>query len=157
MMFSVAMNGSSLRNVLLDDLRVNDQAVRDVDYKVQDRVGRQGKLPAREMRLFAESSSVRSNHWVAAVIAGFSASSDDVACKGADTLAAHRVALVRHGGGADLVLLKRLFHFLQVLQQTRGRSRICAALCAMPRRAFEHLAVKLARSRSVRRRQSTLS
>ena len=53
---------------------------------------------------------------------------DNVACKGGDTLAAHRVALIRHGGGTDLVLLKRLFHFLQVLQKTDVVREFCGAL-----------------------------
>ena len=41
----------------------------------------------------------------------------DVPRQRADALAAHGVALVGHGGGADLVLAEGLFHFLQVGQE----------------------------------------
>ena len=42
---------------------------------------------------------------------------DHVSGEGGDPLAAHRVALVRHGGGADLALFKRLLDLLEVLEQ----------------------------------------
>ena len=41
----------------------------------------------------------------------------EVTGEGAAALGAHGVALVGHGGGADLILLKGFFHFLEVGQQ----------------------------------------
>ena len=38
------------------------------------------------------------------------------------------LALVRHGGGTDLVLFKRLFHLLEVSQQTQVGGKLHAAL-----------------------------
>ncbi len=43
---------------------------------------------------------------------------NDISCKCAYTFAAHRIAFVRHCGRADLILFKRLLHFLKRLQNT---------------------------------------
>ena len=40
-----------------------------------------------------------------------------IAGQGANTLRAHRIALIGHGRGTDLVLFKRLFHLTVVLQK----------------------------------------
>ena len=129
--------------VLLDDLRVNHKAVRNVHYKVQDRVGRKESfrhadalvrgVVQRALKPLRRSGNRRVQRVY-----------DNVACKGGDTLAAHRVALIRHGGGTDLVLLKRLFHFLQVLQKTDVVREFCGALRDAAQNV-QHLAVKLTR------------
>ena len=41
----------------------------------------------------------------------------DISGKRCDTLASHRISLIRHSRGTDLIFFKRLFYFLQVLQQ----------------------------------------
>ena len=115
-----------VHNVRLDDLRVNHKAVRNVHYKVQDRVGRKESfrhadalvrgVVQRALKPLRRSGNRRVQRVY-----------DNVACKGGDTLAAHRVALIRHGRGTDLVLLKRLFHFLQVLQKTDVVGEFCCA------------------------------
>ena len=51
-----------------------------------------------------------------------------VAAQGADALTPHGVALVRHGGGTNLVLLKRFFHLLEVSQQAQVGGKLHAAL-----------------------------
>ena len=52
---------------------------------------------------------------------GVQAVDDDVAGKGGDPLAAHRIAFVGHGRGTDLVFLKGLFHLLEVLKDVYKR------------------------------------
>ena len=68
---------------------------------------------------------------------------DDVARQCADTLGTHRVALVRHSGRADLVLLERLLYFLQVLQQTQVGCELGSGFCDTGERC-ERLRVDLA-------------
>ena len=48
--------------------------------------------------------------------------------QGADALAAHGVALVGHGGGTDLVLLKGLLHLLQVAEQPQVGGELAGGL-----------------------------
>ena len=86
------------------------------------------KASGTDRRLLAESSRVRSNHWVAAVMAGLHRVHHHVAGQGADTLAAHGVALVGHGGGADLVLFKGLLHLLQVAEQAHVGGKLAGGL-----------------------------
>ena len=95
------------------DLRVDHEAVGDVEHDVQDGVG-----------LLLHKVSTGDHALVSAVVqralkplsaggkAGVQHIHHQVAAQSADTLAAHGIALVGHGGGTDLVLLKRLFHFL---------------------------------------------
>ena len=98
----------------------------------------QGTPSGMESRLFAESSSVRSNHWEAEVIAGFKASHHHITGQGCNSLAAHRVSLICHRRGADLILFKGLFHFFQVLQQTDIVGHLMCGLAAMPASTLQH-------------------
>ena len=59
--------------MLLDHLRVYYQTVHNIQAQIQDAVDGK-KAFGNGQSLFAESSKVLSNHWVAEVIAGFSAS-----------------------------------------------------------------------------------
>ena len=63
--------------------------------------------------------------------------------KGRDTLRTHRVALVCHCGRTDLVLFKRLFDFLEVLQQTDVVAEFVSALCDAAERMFSTLGIYL--------------
>ena len=56
--------------------------------------------------------------------------------QGVDALAAHGVALVGHGRGADLLRLEGLLHFLQVLEQ----AQVAGELGGRGGDAAEHLA-----------------
>jgi hypothetical protein len=98
------------------------------------------------MRLLAESSSVRSNHCEAAVKAGVQREDDDVPGQRVDALAAHGIALVRHGRRADLVLLERLLHLLEVPQQPHVVGELGGAL-RDPRQRRQARRVRLARVR----------
>ena len=71
----------------------------------------------RVSRRLALSSRVRSSHWVAAVWAALAWQRDDVPGQAADPLRPHRVPLVGHGAGADLLRLERLEQLALVLQQ----------------------------------------
>jgi len=109
------------------DLRVDHDAVGDVEHDVQDGVG-------------GEEALSHGNALVGAVVqraleplraggeAGVEHIHHQVAAQSADALAAHGVALVGHGGGTDLVLLKRLFHLLEVGQQAQVGGELHAAL-----------------------------
>ena len=41
-----------------------------------------------------------------------------VVSQGSHTLASHRISLICHSGGTDLILLERLFYFFQMLKKT---------------------------------------
>ena len=131
-----------VHNVRLDDLRVNDQTGNDVDHDVEDCVNgkeclRHGNaLVRRVVERALEPLGSRGERRVQAV-------ADDVARQCADTLGAHRVALVRHSGRADLVLLERLLYFLQVLQQTQVGCELGSGFCDTGERC-ERLRVDLA-------------
>ena len=51
-----------------------------------------------------------------------------ISCQSADALAPHGVALIGHGRGPDLVLLKGLLHLLQVAQQPQVGGELAGAL-----------------------------
>ena len=129
--------------VLLDDLRVDDEAVRHVHHEVQDRVGREERLRHADtlvrrvveralepLRRSRDGRVQRVDH--------------DVAREGRDALAAHRVALVRHRGGTDLILLERLLDLLEVLQQADVVRELRRALRDAAQHV-QHLAVELSR------------
>ena len=115
-------------NMLGDDLFVDDEIFRDVHINIQNRVDGQERLciddtavcgvvertlePLRRRR---QSAVYRQRN--------------DVSCESTDTLATHGVALVRHRGRADLILFKRLFDFLHVLQNTDIVGEFISALC----------------------------
>ena len=73
MMFSVAINGSSL--ISLFSITFGYTTRPSTTFRQRSRIPSVAKKPSgMERRLLAESSRVLSNHWVADVIAGFSAS-----------------------------------------------------------------------------------
>ena len=117
-----------VHNVRLDDLRVNDQTGNDVDHDVEDCVNgkeclRHGNaLVRRVVERALEPLGSRGERRIQAV-------ADNVARQCTDTLRAHRIALVRHSGRADLVLLERLLYFLQVLQQTQVGCELGSGFC----------------------------
>ena len=123
-------------------LGVHHDAVGDVEHDVQDGVGGQEALG-------------HGHAFVGAVVqgaleplgaggeAGVQHVHHQVTAQGADTLAAHGVALVGHGGRADLVLLKGLFHLLEVGQQAQVGGKLHAAL-ADAGQCVEHKGVHLA-------------
>ena len=125
--------GQLLHNVLLDDLLVDHQARGHVFIEVQDGIHRQegladgDALVGRVVQGALEPLQGGGHGGVHAV-------GNDVAGQGADALAAHGVALIRHGGGTHLMGLEGLFDLLHVAQQAQvggklvGRlSRVCLA------------------------------
>ena len=67
---------------------------------------------------------------------------DDVPGQGADALASHGIALVGHGGGADLVLLKGLLHLLKGLEDAQVVGELAGGL-GHPGQRGEHIGVGL--------------
>ena len=127
-MFSRGHEGQLLHDVLFDDLRVDDQAGGHVLVEVQDGVHSQEGLGARRCACWRSRPGCARTTAVAVVMAGLHGVGHDVAGQGADALAAHGVALVGHGGGADLVLLKGLLHLLHVAQQAQVRGELVGGL-----------------------------
>ena len=103
--------------VLLDYLRIDDQAVTDVAENNQNGVDSHKRLrndktsvggivqrPFKPLRCQRHAGRRFQTH--------------DKPRQRANAFASHRVAFVRHGGRPDLTLFKRLFHFLAVSQNS---------------------------------------
>ena len=75
------------------------------------------KASGRTSRRLAESSRLRSSHWVAALSGPFQESVKSLRAKRAHALGTNRVALVGHGRGADLLGLERLGEHAETLEQ----------------------------------------
>ena len=129
--------------MLLNDLRINLQSVRDIQAQIQDAIDGQEALRNRKslvcriiQRSFKPLGSgcngrIQNIH-------------HDVAGQRADTLRAHRIALVGHRRGADLCLLKRLLHLLEVLKKTNVRCHLhCRSRDTAER--VQHKGIHLAR------------
>ena len=99
-----------------DNLRVDDETVRDIQQNVQNCVSSQetlrhrnalvGRVVQRALKPLGTGGHGGVQHI-----------HHQVAAQSADALTAHGVALVGHGRGTDLILLERLLHFLEVCQQ----------------------------------------
>ena len=126
----------------LDNLGVNHQTGNDVDHDVQNSIDCEECLRNRNalvrgvIQRALEPLGSRGEGRVQAV-------ADDVARQCTDTLGTHRVALVRHSRRTDLVLLKRLLDFLQVLQQTQVGCKLGSGLGNASQRS-QRLRVNLA-------------
>ena len=101
---------------LLDDFLVDHETVRNIQAQIKDAVDCEEALGNRNTLVCGVIEGAlkplrrRSNRRVESV-------DDHVAGQRCDTLGAHRVSLVCHCRGTDLVLLKRLLHFLQMLKE----------------------------------------
>ena len=135
--------GQVFHHALADHRRIDDHAAGDVGVEFQHRVRGQKGFRQREAAVGAVVQRaleplgggghlrvLRQRHHVAG--------------KGADALRAHGIALVGHGRGADLALLKRLFHLAEGLQQPQILRELVGALGDAGERA-EHAAVQFAR------------
>ena len=128
--------------MLRDHAGIHDEAVRDVGVQVQDPVHGEERLGDAEalvggivQRALEPLGSGRDR--------GVQAVDDDVAGERRDPLAAHRVPLVSHRGGADLMLLKRLLHLFQMLEQADVVRKFCRTL-GDPAQHRQNPAVQLA-------------
>ena len=108
--------GQLVAQVLLDDLRIDDEAVDDVDVERQDSVGREERLGHADalVRGVVERALEPLGR---GGYRGVGRVTDDVARKRRDALGAHGIALVGHGRRADLTLFKRLFDLFEMSQQ----------------------------------------
>ena len=114
-------------------LVVHDEAGRHVHVNVQYRVHREERF--RHRNAFVGGIVQRPLKPLGAGgQRGVERIDDDIAGERADALAAHGIALVRHGGGADLVFLKRLFHLFKRLQDAQIVAEFVGAL----RKAGQH-------------------
>ena len=107
------------------DLRMDDQAARDVLEQDQDRVGREERLgngDALVRRVVQRALEPLGGGGHGRV----EREDDDVAGQRADALGAHGVALVGHGRGADLRRLEGLLELALVLEQPQVGRRSCA-------------------------------
>ena len=116
-----------VHQMALDDLRIDDQALCDVQIQVQDAIDGQecfrhgnaliGRIVQRALEPLRGSHDGRVHDI-----------GDDIVRQRSHALAAHRIALVRHGAGADLALFKRLLNFLEVLEQANVIGEFMRAL-----------------------------
>ena len=108
-------------------LGVHHQTIRDVEHDVQDGVS--GKEALSHSHALVGAVVQRALKPLGAGgKAGVQHIHHQVAGKGADALAAHGVALIGHGRGTDLVLLKGFLHLLEVCQQAQVGGKLHAAL-----------------------------
>ena len=110
--------GKLLEEVLLDHLRVDDEAGDDIDVELQDGVGRKERfrdgdpLVGGIVECSLEPLGGRGERRVQGI-------GGHIAGQRADAFGTHRVTLVSHGRGADLCLLERLFDLFHVLQEAQ--------------------------------------
>ncbi len=103
--------GQLLGDAPRDDLRVDDQALGDVLQRREHDVRGQEGFRERDAAVRAVvERALEPLH--AGRVQGVLLEDHQVACETADALGAHRVALVRHGGRADLRGLEGLLDFL---------------------------------------------
>ena len=132
-----------VRQMLFGHFRVHGQPADDVEVQRQDTVGGEKRLrdaDAAVSRVVERALKPLS----AGRHGGVLQVADDVPRQGSDALAAHGVALVGHGRGADLAALKRLVHLLEVGQQPDVAGKLRCALCDAGQH-LQHLKVHLAR------------
>ena len=112
---------------LLHDLLVDVQPLRDVLHEPQHAVGGKERLRQADAAVgrIVERALEPLGHGGHGRVLRVG---DDVSCQRADALAAHGVALVRHGGRADLLVLERLFDLPVMLQQADIRRHAARAL-----------------------------
>ena len=103
--------------VLADHLRVHHETVNDVQVEIEDTIDREEALRYGQTLVCGVVQGTLEplrggyQHWIHEI-------GDHVVCQGGDTLGTHRVPLIRHRAGTDLVLLERLLDLLHVLEHT---------------------------------------
>ena len=133
--------GQLPKHVLTDHLGIYHQAVSHIVIQIQNAVHCQESfrnadaLIGRIVQCALEPLSSHSHGGVDRV-------GNDIPGQGSDALAAHGIALIRHSGRTDLAFLKRLFHFLQMLQQPDIVGELGGAL-GNAGKDVQHLAVQL--------------
>ena len=137
------MNGSSLGDMPRDHRRMDDQPGHDVEIQVQDRVDGQECLGQRQPSDGAVIQGALQPLGRRGLGGGRRQRHHEPGQR-ADALGAHRVALVGHRRGADLLGLERLLQLALVGQQPQVRAEPVGAL-ADARQRGEHLGVDLAR------------
>ena len=132
-----------VRQMLFGHFRVHGQAADDVEVQRQDAVGGEKRLrdaDAAVSRVVERALKPLG----AGRHGGVLQVADDVPRQGGDAFAAHGVALVGHGRGANLAALKRLIHLLEVGQQPDVAGKLRRALRDAGQH-LQHLKVHLAR------------
>jgi hypothetical protein len=110
------MKGQLGHQVLADHRLVHDEAARDVVHEVERAVEREERLGEREAAVGGVVERALEPLRGGGVV-GVADEVHDEAREAADALAAHGVALVGHGGGADLLVLEGLVDLLAVAEE----------------------------------------
>ena len=104
-------------HVFLDNLRIYNQTVNDIQVQIQNTINckeafRYGKtLVGGVIQGSLKPLGSRGDGWIQGIY-------HHISGKGSNTLTSHRVSLICHSGGTDLILLERLFYFFQMLKKT---------------------------------------
>ena len=108
----------------LNDLGVNNQALHDILENGEHNVGGQEGLAQGDPAVGTViQGPLKPLHGRRLLSVGHQG--HEVAGQAATPLAPHRIALVRHGRGADLLRLERLLHFLDGGPAAEGQCRAC--------------------------------
>ena len=119
--------GQFRHQMFLNDLGIHHQAVHHIQVQVQNSVDGQKALGDGQALVGGIVQGAfkplgRSHHH------GIHHIAHDVIAQGSNPLAAHGIALVGHGGRTNLMLLKRLLHLFQMLQQADIVGKLVGAL-----------------------------
>ena len=118
--------GELTGEIALDHLGIDHHAIDDVQVNHQDRVDRQERLGENQAAIGAVVERPfhplhRQGHRRRTF------KTHHKAGQGTDSLTAHRIALIRHRGGTDLIFLERFFHLFVVGQDPQIRPELMAA------------------------------
>ena len=124
---------------LLDNLRINNQSVYNIEAEIQDSIdGKEAFRNAETLVCRVIQSSLKPLcRRCDSRIQGID---HHISGQGSDSLTSHRVSLICHGGRSDLGFLKWLLHFFQMLKKTDVVGHLMCT-CSDSRKDIQHTGV----------------
>ena len=115
-------------HVFLDNLRIYNQTVNNIQVQIQNTINckeafRNTQTLVRRIIQCTLKPLGRCNHHRVHHVC------HHIVSQGSHTLASHRISLICHSGGTDLILLERLFYFFQMLKKTDIVGEFMGTLC----------------------------
>ena len=126
---------------LLDNLRINNQSVYNIEAEIQDSVnGKEAFRNAETLVCRVVQSSLkplccRCDRRVQCI-------DHHISGQGSNSLTSHRISLICHSGRSDLGFLKWLLYFLQMLKKTDIVGHLMCT-CSDSRKDIQHTGINL--------------